>query len=123
MDVLPALLETRGLSAPKDRAFDGRSLWPPRTNPNANWPDRVLHARWRRGGQPELFRNHAAPSPGEAVSSLGTLEKRLPVAQGAARCVFEPVTLPGGPAHPAAALRVGSKPAEVLYVDLRRKNG
>ena len=65
----------------------------------------------------------AAPAAGEAVLHLGTIEKRIPIASGATRCVFEAITFPQGPAHLAAAIRAGNKPLEVLYVEVRKLNG
>lgn len=62
IDVLPTLLEACAIRPSKPPAFDGRSLFPLLTGKTAGWPDRVLHAQWHRGDQPELFRSHAARS-------------------------------------------------------------
>ncbi|MFN0104126.1 MAG: arylsulfatase [Bryobacteraceae bacterium] len=66
---------------------------------------------------------NAAPAAGHAVLSLGTVEKRVPIAAGATRCAFQAMTLPAGPGHLAAAISAGNKPLEVLYVEVRKING
>lgn len=66
---------------------------------------------------------NAAPAAGEAVCKLGTIERRMPIANGATRAVFEAITLPQGPAHLAAAIHANGKPLEVLYVEVRKING
>jgi hypothetical protein len=66
---------------------------------------------------------NAAPAAGEAIFQLDTIRKRMPVANGATRCVFESITLPQGPAHLAAAIHTNGKSLEVLYVEVRKING
>lgn len=68
-----------------------------------------------------LFRPLAAA--GEVSLALGTLEKKAAARAGADRCVFEALPFPLGPARLAAALQSGGTPAEVLYVEVRRKHG
>ena len=64
-----------------------------------------------------------APAAGEAVFELGSVQRRLPFPAGAARVVFEGLPLPVGPARLAAAAAAAARPLEVLYVEVRKRNG
>jgi arylsulfatase A-like enzyme len=66
---------------------------------------------------------NAAPASGHATLKLGTIEKDVPVANGATRCLFEAIVLPAGPAYLQATIRAGNKQLEVLYVEVRKING
>ena len=65
----------------------------------------------------------AVPAGSEAVFALDKLERRMEVAAGATRCVFQRIPLPAGHAHLAASLHAAGKPLEVQYVEVRRING
>jgi len=69
------------------------------------------------------IRFNPAPAAGEATFKLGTIERRMPIASGATRCVFDACVFPQGPAHLAAAIGAGGKQIEVLYVEVKKING
>lgn len=58
IDVMPTLLETCGVSKPRDLSIDGRSLMP--LLRGETLPDRTLYFQWHRGDVPEMHRDACA---------------------------------------------------------------
>ena len=59
VDLMPTILDSCGVSTPKDRKIDGQSLMPWIKGSNAKAPERTQVFQWHRGDQPEAWRNSA----------------------------------------------------------------
>lgn len=59
LDIMPTLCEMAGVSLPRDREVDGRSLLPLLEGRQGSWSDRTLFTQWHRGDAP-IARESAA---------------------------------------------------------------